>query len=140
MTCARCGSDGFGCYECTPDPFAIIARLTAERDAALAQVVGAYEAAAQALEAPEWSDCGCMDAGCRGRHAEKLEALEFAAADIRALTPADATAALDSIKRQARAEGMRIAATICNRSYGDGLGAAHKAILAAADREERGDE
>jgi len=33
MTCARCGSDGFGCYECTPDPFAIIARLTADRDA-----------------------------------------------------------------------------------------------------------
>lgn len=31
MTCARCGSDGFGCYECTPDPFAIIARLTADR-------------------------------------------------------------------------------------------------------------
>ena len=33
MTCARCGSEGFGCYECTPDPFAIIARLTADRDA-----------------------------------------------------------------------------------------------------------
>lgn len=53
---------------------------------------------------------------------------------------ADATAAIDRIKRQARAEGMRKAATICNRSYGDGLGAAHKAILAAAKQEERGDE
>lgn len=57
-----------------------------------------------------------------------------------ALTPADATAAIDRIKRQARAEGMRKAATICNRSYGDGLGAAHKAILAAAEQEERNDE
>lgn len=112
---------------------AIIARLTAERDAALAQVAGAYEAAAL------FCDETAAEALDESGEASRILNVWFKgqARAIRALTPAAATAALDRIKRQARAEGLRAAATICNRSYGDGLGAAHKAILAAAEQEER---
>lgn len=61
--------------------------------------------------------------------------------------PADATAALDRIKRQARAEGMRKAAEMLRSRnvgmhpvYVKATGEDADAILAAADREERGDE
>ena len=97
MTCARCGSEGFGCYECTPDPCAIIARLTAERDAALAQVAGA-------------SDPHAIWAAMDSIHDSDTTLDDYATAvsrAIRALTPAAAKAALDRIKRQARIEGLQ---------------------------------
>lgn len=116
--------------------------LMRERDAALAQVAGAFEAAAQTIDTAgdgvvaealgQRLCCSGYHCGCMG-----ADVSTYLQHIIRALTPADATAALDRIKRQARAEGMRRAATICNRSYGDGLGAAHKAILAAAKQEEQ---
>jgi hypothetical protein len=43
--------------------------------------------------------------------------------------PAHATAALAARDRATREAAMREAAAICNASYGEGLGAAHMAIL-----------
>jgi hypothetical protein len=49
-------------------------------------------------------------------------------------TPADARAALDLIRQEAREEGrkegLREAAVICNQSYDGFIGDVHKAILA----------
>ncbi|MCK9513570.1 MAG: hypothetical protein M0R28_20410 [Pigmentiphaga sp.] len=72
--------------------------LQAERDAALALVGAAYEAAVVPVK--EWM-CDTVPLT-----AEKVTQ------EIRALTPADALDALDQIKREARAEGMREAMRI----------------------------
>lgn len=69
---------------------ALIAELDAERDAALAQVAGAYEAAAQVLKVDWWGDMSLQ------------EAMDL----ISEKTPAYATAALDRIKRQERMEEL----------------------------------
>ena len=58
---------------------------------------------------------------------------------IRAIhMPPDASAALNRMLHEARAQGVREAAVICNASYGDGVGAVHKAILARAAEIEEG--
>lgn len=46
---------------------------------------------------------------------ERADAIELSIRRIRALTPADARAALDRRDRQMRAEGMREAAEVCTR-------------------------
>lgn len=73
-----------------------IARLTAERDAALTLVASAYEAASDYA----WSACKmCGDTDARA---------------IRALTPADALAAQAARDERMRAEGARAALTELN--------------------------
>ena len=66
-------------------------KAEAERDAALAQVAGAYEAAALLIEQRQGSI----------PHRQEI------AAEIRALTPADALAALSRRDAQMRAEGRK---------------------------------
>ena len=121
------------------------------RNAALAQVAGAFEAAADLLDAYSEYDqqycCNGHMCGCRGETVHQMMQ-HF----IRALTPADAKTTLDRLLRQARAEGMREAAKlipsgwtgeahVSNMDFGPNVAAnARAAILAAADREERGDE
>lgn len=90
-------------------------RLTAERDAALAQVAAAFEAAAS-ICADQFAAhmtaaiCGDPD-NSRTREAAAAMA-ERLLHRIRALTPADALAARDRRDAQMRAEGMRKAAGI----------------------------
>ena len=80
-----------------------LAAMTAERDAALAQVAGAYEAAAL------FCDETAAEALDESGEASRILNVWFKgqARAIRAITPADATAALDRIKRQARIEGLQ---------------------------------
>lgn len=112
------------------------ARLEAERDAALAQVAGAYEAAAILPTTPEW----------RWRFEPHWSAADMATA-IRALTPTDALAARDAqMRADGRKEGLREAAGIADQhndagysAYSDGWHHCSRsiasAILAAAERE-----
>jgi len=128
MTCARCGSEGFGCYECTPDPFAIIARLTADRDAALAQVPGVViHHLRTILDEAEHHLPGSV---------AQNNIIYAANKALDALAPADATAALDRIKRQAWAEGMRKAYDLSGQYHQ--ITHIRAAILAATEQEERG--
>lgn len=105
-----------------------------------AQVSAAYEAAASVAD--RYHDAAIVWAkGVRGLsdYIGETDSSRIAT-EIRALTPADAKAALYKMLRQARAEAMREAATICNTSYGDGLGDAHKRIIARVteiEKEER---
>lgn len=111
--------------------------LMRERDAALAQVATAYEAGAAAADQFD----GYSIPAAFWPH-------EIARA-IRTLTPTDATAALDRLLRQARAEGMRKAADlipsgwtgeahVTNMDFGPNVAAkARSAILAAARQEEQ---
>jgi len=93
----------------------ILVQTQAERDAALAQVAGAYEAAAQITE-----------------NDKTLHEWEHTAA-IRALTPAHALAALSRRDAQMRAEGMRKAAGMV--TLGDTVTRTQARILAAAEKE-----
>ena len=114
----------------------ILVQTQAERDAALEQVAGAYEAAADVvsklrdtmnLASP--GDWGCEDSNLL-RHIETT---------IRALTPANALAALSRRDAQMRAEGMRMAACIEQTpEFGDDWLGMSCAILAAAEKEAQG--
>lgn len=106
---------------------AALHKAEAERDAALAQVAGAYEAVAKLPAAPEW----------HWRFEPHWSASDLAAA-IRALTPTDALAALSRRDAQMRAEGRKeglweAAEAVPNYLGPDGW--ANDAILAAAEKE-----
>ena len=142
---ARCGTDSTmrhsayafmaadpdGDYVTLTDAEAEIARLTRERDEALAKVAAAFEASIAAIEGSRivGGIVGPNDAGFE-------DGLSEAQAAIRALTPADATAALNRV----RAGAMREAAGICAE---DGSAwdwaECRDAILARADAVERGE-
>lgn len=87
----------------------ILVQTQSERDAALAQVAGAYEAAAQ-VEGYRYNSWG--DKLPTKLHYSHQEA-------IRALTPADTLAALShrdaQMRAEGRKEGLREAAKICTR-------------------------
>lgn len=74
----------------------ILVQTKAERDAALAQVAGAYEAAAQAIQ----------PTGEPSYHLDLRAIRQQYAAAIRALTPADALAALSRRYAKMRAEEL----------------------------------
>ena len=76
-------------------------KAEAERDEARAQVAAAYEAAAKLPTTPEW----------RWRFEPRWSASDMAT-EIRALTPADAQAALEAYGREKVREGMQKAADI----------------------------
>jgi hypothetical protein len=78
-------------------------------DHSQALIAAAYEAAAKVCEAP--IECGCS--ACNGRHDEARISLDFAGENVRALTPADAKAALDKLIADAERRGMERAAVIC---------------------------
>ena len=94
-----------------------IERLTKERDEARAQVAMAYEAAADHC----WNKRDLLadaekkhvEAGLSGRdyYGRRLE-VELLSRSIRALTPADARAALEAYGREKELEGMQRAADI----------------------------
>lgn len=112
-------------------------KAEAERDAALAQVAGAYEAVAEALQkaADDWRG------DCCDHEAQKIED-EIPA--IRALTPADALAALSrrdaQMRAEGRKEGMREAARVVETLTGAVEGWSPQeliaVILAAAEKED----
>ena len=75
-------------------------------DHSQALIAAAYEAAAKVCEAP--IECGCS--ACNGRHDEARISLDFAGENVRALTPANAQAALDKLIADAERRGMERAA------------------------------
>lgn len=96
--------------------------LTAERDAIAA---AAFEEAAQDCE--DWADLECAPS------------LELIRNSIRALSPADAKAALDRMLRDAKAEGMRESAAVCMmEDVGETYEDCRDAILARAKDMEAG--
>ena len=87
-----------------------IERLTKERDEARAQVAAAYELAAQAkVFMPE-----------EGGFLTRVPLLPETKAAIRALTPADAQAALEAYGREKVREGMQRAANIAEQCWESG--------------------
>ena len=97
-------------------------KAEAERDAIAA---AAFEAAAQDCE--DWADLECAPS------------LELIRNSIRALSPADAKAALDRMLREARAEGMRESAAVCMmEDVGETYEDCRDAILARAKDMEAG--
>lgn len=131
-------------------------KAEAERDAALAQVAGAYEAAKEFAD--EWDTIERLlpfmdDKSNACAHTGQHEARERIANGIRALTPADALAALSrrdaQMRAEGRKEGLREAAALCDDTAQEALeesGAESRtiwtwfrgqrdAILAAAERE-----
>lgn len=99
----------------------------AERDAALAQVAAAFEAANDTVRGV-WGRCEKLEDEAYDKLEKPIEndhARGFYAAqkmvakslrrstELLALSPADSLASLDQVKRQAKAEGMREAAEIC---------------------------
>lgn len=93
-----------------------------ERDEALARVAAAFVASAKLPTTPEW----------RWRFEPCWSASDMATA-IRALTPADATAALDWQLAEARAQGMREAAKVTMLYIRD-LGCSEDTETAEANR------
>lgn len=98
-----------------------IARLTAERDTARAETAMGYRNCLTLLR----------DVGLAGDH--DTDPLSQMFMDQ---CPADAKAALEARDKAVREAALREAATICNQSYGDGLGQAHMAVLALIEKEE----
>ena len=90
--------------------------LVYDADVSDALVAAAYEAAG--------------DAAADAYDAMDLPYGSDVAGFVRSLTLADARAALDRIRQEAREEALREAAVICNQSYGGSIGDVHKAILA----------
>lgn len=98
------------CYYHTPDGRAQfharkISALEAELTRANAATAAAYEVAAREVE------CGCGAGPCQ----DTANCAAKDAADIRALATPDQTAALDAVRAEARAQGMREAAEYMQR-------------------------
>lgn len=89
-------------------------------DVAQAMVAAAYEAAVGEVLMPLLSSTlaskeQAYTESFSDAMGERADAIELSIRRIRALTPADARAALDRRDRQMRAEGMREAAEVCTR-------------------------
>ena len=107
-------------------------------DVAQAMVAAAYEAAVGEVLMPLLSSTlaskeQAYTESFSDAMGERADAIELSIRRIRALTPADARAALDRRDRQMRAEGMRLTATMDVRNE------TRVAILARADRIEEGE-
>lgn len=100
---------------------ATIARLTAERDEALASAAAAYERAAQwhdevaahAQSGIDYSDAVGVPISNRAQLAESVRQHEYSSRAILALDP-DATAALAARDKRVREEEIRACAEVCN--------------------------
>lgn len=100
-----------------------VARLTAERDAALALVAAAYEAAASEV-APLLSSALVSKASAHTESfanamGERADGLELSIRRIRALTPADALAVQAARDERMRAEGMATAYAKAQQAIAD---------------------
>ena len=89
-------------------------------DIADARVAAAYEAAAQEVDC----GCKCRDAVLaaetkvdRWYACAQSTCAAMSARDVRALTPADAKAALEAVRREARAEALREAADLARENW-----------------------
>ena len=107
-------------------------------DVAQAMVAAAYEAAVGEVLMPLLSSTlaskeQAYTESFSDAMGERADAIELSIRRTRALTPADARAALDRRDRQMRAEGMRLTATMDVRNE------TRVAILARADRIEEGE-
>ena len=75
------------------DARAELTRLRADAAAAVALVVSELR-----QFVTDSYQCGCMDAGCAGRHAERNSTLEALSETLDALAPADGLAAVDALR------------------------------------------
>lgn len=153
--CPCCDGEGyFYAGDEPPSPWgdaATIARLTRERDEALAKVAAAFEAAADAAINMR-DNCGLDPDGVpyltEDVHMHGVGIADAILHDTRALTPADATAALTRVRAEVYRDAAGIAAyldpdegqdTDWDRGYEQACSDKSAAILARADAVERGE-
>lgn len=86
--------------------YATVAAEREELEAELAQARADAQAAVALVVAElrqfvtDSYQCGCMDAGCAGRHAERNSTLEALSETLDALAPADGLAAVEALRKE----------------------------------------